>query len=190
MRMLVLGGSFNPVHLGHLFLAEEVAAEFHYDTIMLVPSFLPPHKTLVDDPGPEHRLEMLRAAVRDDGRFIIEDCEMIRGGPSYTIDTLRYITGKYGLTGKPGLVIGDDLAAGFASWREPSAICALSSLIVAVRLERTTLPYPHELAHNALLPISSTDIRARIAAGRPWKRLVPSGAAEYMEAHGLYKKGQ
>jgi nicotinate-nucleotide adenylyltransferase len=188
MRLLVLGGSFNPVHLGHLMLAEEVAAEFNYDDIVLVPSFLPPHKTLQGDPGPQHRLEMVRAAVRDDERYSVDDCEMLRGGPSFTIETLHHIAAKYKPTGQPGLVIGDDLAAGFASWRDPDGICSVANLIVAVRGGQYSLQFPHLKAHNMLIPISSTDIRARIAAGKPWRRLVPPGAVEYIQAHGLYKK--
>jgi len=169
-------------------LADEVAAEFQYDTIVLVPSFLPPHKTLVGDPGPEHRLEMLRAAVQDDARYRVDDCEMLRGGPSYTIDTIRHVIDAYSPSGKPGLVIGDDLASGFASWRDPDGICSLADLIVAIRGGSAVVQFPHAKAHNMLIPLSSTDIRARIAAGRPWQRLVPPGAVEYIKAHGLYKK--
>lgn len=188
MRLLVLGGSFNPVHLGHLMLAEEVAAEFSYDTIMLVPSFMPPHKTLSDDPGPSHRLGMLRAAVEGNPGYLIDTCELERKGLSYTYETLQHLTATYPVDGRPGLVIGDDLAAGFASWRNPEGICDLADLVLARRGgEPGAIRFRHRSAHNMLLPVSSTDIRARIAAARPWRWLVPSRVAKYIEDHELYR---
>ena len=103
MRLLVLGGSFNPIHIGHLMLGEEVAAEFGYDRVLLVPSFLPPHKALADDPGPEARLGMARAATAGSGAFLVDACEIEREGLSYTYDTLGHVMGAYPLDGKPGL---------------------------------------------------------------------------------------
>ena len=187
MRLLVLGGTFNPLHLGHLMLAEELAAEFGYDRIVLVPSFIPPHKAAVDDPGPSVRLGMARAAVAGDTAFMVSACETERGGLSYTIDTLERVVADYSPEGKPGLVIGDDLVAGFGTWRDPEGICERADLIVARRSgEPFTLLYPHRAAHNMLLPISSTDIRARIASGRPWRRLVPAAVSGYIDERGIY----
>jgi nicotinate-nucleotide adenylyltransferase len=194
MRLLVLGGTFNPIHVGHLMLAEEVAAEFDYDRVLLVPSFIPPHKAAESDPGPEARLAMARAAVSGDERFIVDGCEITRGGTSYTIDTLDYVAGAFRLEGKPGLVIGDDLAPGFSSWRDPDGICQRAALIVARRglsprpAAAALLTYPHRVAHNMLLPISSTDIRERIASGRPWRSLVPRPAADIIAESGLYRR--
>ncbi len=190
MRLLVLGGSFNPVHLGHLMLAEEVAAEFSYDRILLVPSLQPPHKTLADDPGPGHRLGMVQAAVEGNSAYIIDSCELERKGLSYTFETLDHVVSTYMIDGKPGLVIGDDLAAGFSSWRNPEGICNLADLVLARRCgEPSTLQarFRHRTAHNMLFPVSSTDIRSRIAAARPWRWLVPSQVAQYIEDHQLYR---
>jgi len=187
MRLLVLGGSFNPIHLGHLMLAEEVAVEFGYDRIMLVPSCRPPHKALAGDPGPEARLAMTRLAVMDHPLYIVDDCEIARGGLSYTLETLRHVVAAYTPDGKPGLVIGDDLAAGFGSWRDPEGICGLADLIVARRGGTSPeLSYGYRKADNMLLPISSTDIRSRISNGRPWRWLVPLPVARYIEDHELY----
>lgn len=187
MRLLILGGTFNPIHVGHLMLAEEVAREFGYDRVALVPSSLPPHKRPEGDPGPEARLEMTRAAVEGSGAFIVDGCEIERGGTSYTVDTLEHIVATYPLDGRPALVIGDDLVAGFESWRDPDGICRLADLIVARRLGgREPLGRPHRLASNMILPVSSTDIRARIASGRPWTWLVPEPAVRYILRNGLY----
>ena len=113
MRLLVLGGSFNPVHIGHLIIADELRAEFGYDLVVLVPSLRPPHKELEEEPGPERRLAMLSLAVGEDPGIAVDDCELRRGGTSYTIDTLSDISSRYAIEGKPGLIVGDDLVRGF-----------------------------------------------------------------------------
>lgn len=197
MNCLVLGGSFNPIHLGHLFLGQEVAEEFGYDRVLLVPSFIPPHKSMLDDPGAYARLAMARLAVADDPLFEVDDCEIRRGGVSYTIDTIAHVRERWQPAGKPGLVIGDDLVAGFGTWREPERLAHECGLIVARRSAGgngtvaavLSMPYEHGVAHNLLLEISSTDIRARIASGKPWRRLVPGSVAAYIEDHGLYGCG-
>ena len=187
MRPLILGGSFNPVHLGHLQLAEEVADEFGYDTILLVPAHAPPHKALVDDPGPAERLAMLRAAVASDSRYRVEPCEIERGGLSYTIDTLDHVLTTYPVEGRPALVLGDDLAQGFSTWRDPDGICARCDIIVARRGGGPfELGYPARIASNMLLPISSSEVRARIRSGRPWRRLVPEAVFARIMERRLY----
>jgi nicotinate-nucleotide adenylyltransferase len=168
-------------------LAEEVAAEFDYDRVMLVPSFLPPHKKLEGDPGSGSRLAMVRLAITDHPLFTVSACELERGGISYTVDTLSQLIAEYAPDGRPGLIIGDDLARGFMSWRDPAGILRQADLIVAGRTVDGFEPgFPHRRAHNALLPISSTDIRRRIAQGKPWRWLVPVQCARYIESHSLY----
>ncbi len=187
MRLLILGGSFNPLHLGHLQIAEDVAAEFSYDKIVLVPAYAPPHKELDDDPGPAERLAMLMAAVAGDERYMVEPCELERGGLSYTVDTVKAIAACRGVDGRLGLLLGDDLAGGFRSWRDPEGISGLCDIIVARRDGAAfELGFPHRLARNAVLPISSSDIRARIRSGRPWARLVPASVALRIKERGLY----
>lgn len=188
MKMLMLGGSFNPVHVGHLILAEEVAWQFGCERVALVPARQPPHKALRDDPGAQHRLAMLRAAVDGDELFAVDDCELLREGPSYTVDTLRQLRERYRPDGGLYLVIGDDLAQGFTAWREPGTILSLATLIVARRSGRPyDLALPHLRADNSLVPVSSSLVRSRIAQGGAWKRLVPEGARSYIERHGLYR---
>jgi nicotinate-nucleotide adenylyltransferase len=188
LRLLVLGGSFNPVHIGHLALADEIRAEFGYDLALLIPSLRPPHKSLAEDPGPERRLEMLRLAVGDDDRLAIDACEIERGGTSYTIDTLADLSSRYRMEGKPGLIIGDDLIPGFATWRRPAELAEAADLICAHRSSEgeLPLPFPHRYAHNSLVQVSSSAVRARIAAGEPFRRLLEPSVYRYIVENGLY----
>lgn len=188
MKFLILGGAFNPIHIGHLILAEELAVEFGYDRVLLVPSFQPPHKVLEDDPGPEARLAMLEAAVSSYPLFVVNTCELDRGGISYTVETLDFLLSAYAMDGRPGLVIGDDLASGFPFWRNPDGIVARADLIMARR--SGCLPevfaYPCRFASNLLIPVSSTLVRQRVLAGGAWRHLVPDGVAALIVDKCLY----
>ncbi len=187
MRLLVFGGTFNPIHLGHLILAEELKAEFGYDLVLFVPSARPPHKELREDPGAPARLSMLRLAIQDNPGFAVDNCELSRSGPSYTIDTLRGLSSRHVFEGKPGLVLGDDLAAGFPSWKEPCAIASESDLILARRgEERVVLDFRHKKASNRLIPLSSSEIRGLIHRGRSVRYLVPDPVVEYICERGFY----
>lgn len=187
MRILLFGGTFNPVHWGHLVLAEELREEFGYDLVLFVPSARPPHKEIASDPGAERRLEMLTLALSGNPGFAIDGCELSRPGLSYTIDTLRHIAQRPDLDGKPGLVIGDDLVPGFASWHEPASIAAEADIVVARRDGRDApLGFPHRRASNRLIPVSSSEIRDRVASGRSIRYLVPDAVRKYIEEGGLY----
>ena len=188
MRLLVLGGSFNPVHVGHLILAEELRSEFGYGLALLVPSLKPPHKGLAEDPGADRRLEMLRLALGEDPSLAIDDCEIRRGGTSYTIDTLRDICERYPIEGKPGLVIGDDLIPGFPGWRLPAELAAAADILCAHRCsaEELPLPFPHRYAHNSLVQVSSSAIRDRIATGEPFRRFLAPSVFNYIVENRLY----
>lgn len=188
MRLLVFGGSFNPVHIGHLIAAEELRSEFGYDLVLLVPSRDPPHKKLAEDPGAERRLAMLRIAAEGDGSLAVDDCELGRGGPSYTIDTLADIASRYPLEGKPGLVIGDDLIPGFPAWREPRKIAEAADIVCAHRSRDDELPlgFPHRYGHNSAVRVSSSMVRERIAAGKPFRRLLDPGVFRYISENRLY----
>lgn len=193
MRILLFGGTFNPVHWGHLVLAEELREEFGYDLVLFVPSARPPHKEVASDPGPEARLAMLSLALADNPRFAVDDCELSRPGLSYTIDTLRHVAKRRDLEGRPGLVLGDDLVPGFPSWHEPGAIAAESDIIVARRDPAggawPQLGFPHRRASNRLIPLSSSEVRARVALGRSIRYLVPEAVRLYIEKGGFYDAG-
>ena len=115
MRIAVFGGSFNPLHNGHAMLADTIVKELHYDKVLFVPTFIPPHKIVNESIAAEHRLGMIKAFSHSvpDNVFVAEDCEIRRGGVSYTFDTLTFLAEKYKnlLDGKLSFVMGDEVAA-------------------------------------------------------------------------------
>ncbi len=138
MKLAVLGGSFNPVHIGHLALADAACVELGYDKVIFVPTFEPPHKRVAHDfASAEDRLEMLRLATKENPRFEVSDIEIARGGVSYTVDTLSELSEKYSaqLSSKIGFIMGSDLLSGFHLWHNVSRIVELSDLVLASRKE-------------------------------------------------------
>jgi len=197
MRIGILGGTFNPPHLGHLAVAQEAHAQLGLDKVVLMPVFIPPHKALDDDPGPEARYELCHLAVAKDDRFAVSRLELDRGGPSYTVDTLRTIH-----AGSPGddltFIVGGDVAQGLPSWREPEAILELATVAVAERegirrqdiAERVSaLPGAGRLVFFDFprMDISSSSVRRRVREGRPIRYLVPDDVARVIGARGYYR---
>src|SRR3712207_1149679 len=121
MRLGILGGSFNPPHVGHLLMAQEAHAQLGLDKVVLMPVASPPHKRLEDDPGPEERYEMTRLAVAKDDRLEVSRLEIDRGGPSYTADTLREIHAT-AAGDELVLIVGGDMAHSLPAWREHEAV--------------------------------------------------------------------
>ncbi|HTO21267.1 MAG TPA: nicotinate-nucleotide adenylyltransferase [Spirochaetia bacterium] len=188
MRAVILGGTFNPVHYGHLFIAEEVRSTLGYDAVIFVPANQPVHKDTTPVVDPAHRLSMLRIAVADNPRFIVDTGDIDRGGPSYSIETVTSLVPRHGIEGRPGFLIGDDLAAGFSSWKNVDALVAIVDLIVARRTgpAAPALGYAHRVLPNAVLPISSSDIRRRFREGRAVRYLLPDPVLSYIRDHALY----
>ena len=188
MKLALLGGTFNPLHIGHLFLAEEVLLSIGYDRVVFVPSYKPAHKTLNSSDDPRKRLEMVHLAVEGRSEFFVEACEIFRASTSYTMDTIDYLTEKYPIEGKIGLVIGDDLVEGFRKWKMVDRLLATVKVVLAHRTSAARLPFPgdHVYLENAVLPISSSDIRDRVRAGKAYRYLVPEKIYDYIRKEGLY----
>ena len=189
MKLAILGGSFNPVHLGHLYLADTVLAAYDYERVILVPTYQSPFKLGADGASPAERLEMLMASIAGDSRLGIDDCEMKRKNISYTVDTIADIVRRYRPTGKPALVLGDDLAQDFHKWRRADDIVKSADIIIARRQLSADIafPYPYTQLHNEIMNISSAEIRERIRNNGNWRYLVPHGARMIIEDRGLYR---
>lgn len=194
MRLAMLGGSFNPIHIGHLLLADEVCHRLAYDKVLFVPVNLPPHKELADGATSEQRLEMVRLSIAGNSRFAVDTCELERGGISYTYDTISCLKGKYAgqLEGKIGLIMGDDLVEGFEEWGHYQELPELADIILARRIcwdgtVRKEFPYRHIELDNGILPVSSSQIRrARNGDGGSWRYLVPESVYRYIVERKLY----
>jgi nicotinate-nucleotide adenylyltransferase len=192
----ILGGTFNPPHLGHLVCAQEAYLQLQLDRVMLMPARIPPHKPVEHEPGVAHRLELCRLAVQGDDRFSVSDLELARPGPSYTVDTLEELNSS-----EPNnelfLIVGGDVAAGLPQWREPERVLGLATLAVARR--RGTAWASVESALRGLrggerarffrmpqIGVSSTIVRERVRAQQPIRYIVPDQVAEYIARHRLY----
>jgi nicotinate-nucleotide adenylyltransferase len=188
VRLAILGGSFNPVHLGHLCLADAVLSGLPYDRVVFVPAFRSPFKPDAAAPSPGDRLDMLAASLPADPRFLIDDCEIRREGLSYTVDTLEDIIRRYLPEGKPGLILGDDLARDLPRWKDFEKILSLADIIIARRLlpEPGDYPYPCLRMRNEVTQISSAQVRELILQGKNWRYLVPAGAGLIIMERGLY----
>jgi len=214
MKLAVLGGSFNPVHIGHLYLADVVLTGLGYDRVILVPAFQSPLKLNAEIASSKDRLDMLAASIPGDPRLTIDDCEIKREGVSYTVDTLKDIIARYCPEGKPGLILGDDLASTFYKWRNPGEISEIADIIIARRLpgpgdkaasinscsgvscsgetvsgetaEAGNFPWPHKYLENEIVDISSSHVREKISRGEAWRYLVPSGARCIIQDRNLY----
>ena len=190
MKLAVLGGSFNPVHIGHLYLADAVLTGLAYDRIILVPAFQSPFKPDAEAASPEDRTDMLAASIPGDPRLTIDECEIKREGVSFTVDTLKDIINRYQPDGKPGLILGDDLASTFDKWRNHEEIAELADIIIARRLsgsgEAVSFPYPFKALDNEIIDVSSRLAREKISSGEAWRYLVPQGARCIIEDRKLY----
>lgn len=194
-RIGILGGSFNPVHLGHLHLAKELKLRCQLDEIWFVPVHQNPHKLGLSIVSSEHRLEMLQLATRGTPSYRVVDVECKRKGPSYTVDTLKHLHREY-----PDndffLLLGSDTIKRFHDWKDPCEVLNLSTLVVASRYEGgVALDYGdaklEEIVSEAIIPIkqlnaSSTEIRSLIQKGEKYQHLVPPLVCDYIQKHRLY----
>lgn len=188
MRLGILGGSFDPVHIGHLILAEEACDAFRLEKFLFIPAGRPPHKELSRGASDADRLAMLSLAASSDPRFAVDGRELEREGPSWTVETLEDIRRSMPDAGRPFLIIGDDLAEGFASWKDPERIADMASIVLARRSQEVapSFPWPHVEIRNLLIPISSTLLRERIGQGASFRQLLPPGVEAYIREKALY----
>jgi nicotinate-nucleotide adenylyltransferase len=195
-RVGVMGGSFNPIHYGHLVTADEARQAFDLDEVIFVPAGHPWQKDVVDIAPAEDRYLMCVIATASNPTFRVSRVEIDRPGPTYTVDTLHGLKGE-----QPGaelfFITGADAILQILTWKDPETVLREARFIAATRpgydLDRLEKELPEGMEDRVLimeipaLAISSTDVRLRAREGRPIRYLVPQGVAEYIAKNGLYR---
>ncbi|HLM50800.1 MAG TPA: nicotinate-nucleotide adenylyltransferase [Solirubrobacteraceae bacterium] len=196
-RVGILGGTFNPPHVAHLVCAQEARWQLALERVLLVPTLVPPHKEAPEDPGAEVRLALCEAAAAHDPFLEVSRVELDRPGPSWTVDTLAGIVAR-SPEDELTFIAGGDMARSLPSWREPARILELATFAVAERAGVARADIRDQLSGLAgsdriaffdmpRLDVSSSEVRHRVAHGRPIRYLVPDAVAEAIESRRLYR---
>ncbi len=195
-RIGIFGGTFDPIHTGHLILGQEVLHRLELSQMLFVPSAEPPHKQYAQMASADARAQMVALAIADHPLFELSRIELERSGTSYTVETLRRLRQRLGDGVDLYLVIGADNAVEMPTWCDPEGVLELAQVVVVDRPEHDRGRIDPGLARQMnfldtpLLDISSTDIRARVNAGRPIRYLAPEPVVRFIETHGLYRQGE
>jgi nicotinate-nucleotide adenylyltransferase len=199
-RVGILGGSFDPIHIGHLLIAEYACEQLQLDEVRFIPAAISPLKLDKQPTDAKHRVEMVRLAIGGNAHFRLDERELRRVGPSYTVDTLAELKSE-NPDAEIVFIMGADSLADLHAWREPERICQLAFLAVALRggqpapdLEQLRRCLPEDQVARAAehilklpqLEISSTDIRQRIRAGKSIRYQVPAAVEAYIATAKLY----
>jgi nicotinate-nucleotide adenylyltransferase len=202
VKLGILGGTFDPIHLGHLIIAEEAMSSLGLDRVLFVPAGDPWMKADTTITPRQHRLAMVLAAVGDNPKFKVSPSELERFGPSYTVETLEEFQEDYGLQTELYFIIGADALKGFGRWNQPERVLELCTLAVVGRPAQeeldlssleATLPGIRKriaMVDDVAIGVSATDIRGRVAEGRSIRYLVPPTVEAYIQEHGLYKENR
>jgi len=191
-RLGILGGTFDPIHLGHLILAEQMKEGLDLKKVIFVPSANPPHKKNSLLSSAKDRLMMAKIAIKDNPDFILSDLELKREGESYTIDTLNEFKKLYP-SSEIFLLLGSDVLDEIESWKEPDKIFKEVKVVIALRPGFDKIDRKNKFAKRSLsvpingLNISSTQIRKKVKAGNSIRYLVPPGIEEFIRAKNLYR---
>lgn len=194
-----MGGTFNPIHLGHLMIAEEARQKFHLDRVLFIPSYITPNKDMDEASATaQQRLAMVRLAIADNPYFAVSDVEIRRGGQSYTVDTLRFLKQLYGPSYILYFISGTDTIEDLPNWNHPEDILTLCEFVGAARPGTTdvidSIKRVFGSLGNHILPlpvptmdISSTELRRRIRLGLSIRYMMPPVVASYIQKNGVYQ---
>lgn len=190
MRIGVLGGTFDPPHVGHLLAASDAAEALALDRVLFIPVAEQPLKTGAIVASAADRLAMVTLAIRGDPRFAVDPIEIERGGLSFTVETLRALRARW--RDDPALalflLLGGDVVPTLPKWREPDTVSALAEIVWLTRADTTAAsPAVGRVLATRRVDVSSTEIRERVRAGRPIRGFVPEVVAEYIASHDLYR---
>ena len=191
-RLGILGGTFDPIHSGHLILAEQLKEELKLQKVIFIPSANPPHKENHFVSSAKDRLKMVKIAIRDNPDFLISAIELKREGKSYTIDTLSQIKKLYKDSGL-FFLLGSDAIDEFPTWKEPDKIFQKVKVVIALRPGFNRInPENRFVKKSLLIPInglniSSSQIRERVRKGKSIRYLVPQAVEEFIQSKKLYR---
>ncbi len=185
-----MGGSFDPIHIGHLVMAQAARDKFNLDQVVFIPANLPPHKPRQRLASAKHRLAMVRLAIKGHQAFTCSDFEVNRPGKSYSIDTCRYFRQRYPSETKIFFIVGQDAFAGLKKWKNIDGIRKIVDFIVVNRpgFRTTKGGLPHFSVQMPGIAISSSDVRQQIELGNAVHFLMPPKVAEYIDQNKLYRK--
>lgn len=190
MRIGLLGGSFDPPHIGHLLAATDAFEALALDRLLFVPASMQPLKAGRAAATPAQRLAMARLLAGDDQRFGVDSIEVDRGGLSYTVDTLTTLAARWP-SAELFWLVGADVPRSFAKWRSPDRIVELATIVVLQRTgevpDLTTMPGRPRCLATRRIDISSTEVRDRLREGKSIRGFVPDAVAAYIEAERLYR---
>jgi nicotinate-nucleotide adenylyltransferase len=198
MRLGVIGGSFDPIHIGHLIVAQEASTSLALERMLFVPAGQPPHKLGRAMADPEHRVEMVRRAIASNVHFSLSRVDVDRPGPCYSVDTIRILRETWGAGIEIHFLIGSDSLADLPTWHQPDRLIRLCQVVAVQRpgyqvdLDELDRRVPGAAAAIQMLAaptldVSSTAIRERVRSGRSIRYLVPEPVEQYIHAHGLYR---
>lgn len=189
MKIGILGGTFNPIHIGHLILAEEMREKLGLNKVIFVPAYLAPHKDNTETADPRYRLEMIRLSISPNRFFSVSDIEIKRKGSSYTIDTLKVFRKKFSKA-DVYFITGSDLLNYLDEWKDLNQIIKLVRFVVATRpgYPLADIPSYIKTVDIRAVDISAFEIRRNIRQGKSFRYLVPDPVFEYIHKHKLYKR--
>jgi len=201
MKVGILGGTFNPVHLGHLVLAEECLYQLNLDKVVFIPAGLPPHKTIEGDIEHSDRLNMMRLALQGHKRFEISTYEIDKNGLSYSIETIKHLKSKYGELAELFFITGADSGKDLSLWKDFKDILRFTTFVIANRpgvpvgdgSARPINDYTKDNLTRVTIPnieISSTMIRSRVKHHQPIDFYLPPKVVKYIRNKGLYSRGR
>jgi nicotinate-nucleotide adenylyltransferase len=202
VRLGIFGGTFDPIHLAHLIVAQEVAAQLALDRVIFIPTGSPPHKQGQPITPGRQRLAMVEHAIAGNPRFAVSAMEIARSGPSFTVDTLAELRAECGAAACLVLILGGDMVYDIVRWRDPAGIVGLVTHIAAVQRPGFAFTATDLAQLEAQVPglgaaivsvdvpqiaISASMIRARLARDLPITYLVPEAVVAYIQSEGLYR---